>query len=476
MRTMCKYHAMVSLSVVLASFWPSLVAAQTFTSGSTGALGAFAPAAHTVVTLPPDGVLNHTTVTIPAGVTVTFVRNAANTPVTMLATGDVTIAGAISINGVNGIAGATAGPVVNPGALGGPGGFHGGNGGSRGGGTPAGAGLGPGGGAPAVVSPVLFGGGGSYGASAAFVSLLPLFGGSGGGGGQGNVTFSGSSGGGGGGAIVLASSTKITVTGAVIANGGSSASAGACNALFSGGGSGGAIRLVAPQIFGAGSLSAAGGGDQGCGGPAVTGPGRIRLEAFTLGFTGASTPAFVASAAPGPVTTTSVPALTNLPTVTFTVGGVVAPSNPGGAYTTADIALPPATTNPVPVTLNAFNLPAGTVFTIRVVPQFGNPTQTTAPGTAGTFAGSTATVNVNFPTGEVSVLNAIGSFTLPQLAGLFPLIDGEPADQVLVAANWGEPSTVTLRAKSGKEMRADQLSHGDQVKLARAWESSLRGR
>jgi len=61
--------------------------AQAFNSGSTGALGAFSPATNTVVTLPADGILNYTTVTIPAGVTVTFQRNATNTPVTMLATG-----------------------------------------------------------------------------------------------------------------------------------------------------------------------------------------------------------------------------------------------------------------------------------------------------------------------------------------------------------------------------------------------------
>ena len=65
--------------------WATAVSAQTFSSGSNGTLGAFAPGANTTVTLPPDGVLNYTTVTIPAGVTVSFTPNAANTPVTMLA-------------------------------------------------------------------------------------------------------------------------------------------------------------------------------------------------------------------------------------------------------------------------------------------------------------------------------------------------------------------------------------------------------
>lgn len=51
---------------------------QAFSSGSTGSLGALAPASNTTVVLPADGILNYTTVTIPAGVTVTFQRNAAN--------------------------------------------------------------------------------------------------------------------------------------------------------------------------------------------------------------------------------------------------------------------------------------------------------------------------------------------------------------------------------------------------------------
>lgn len=65
------------------------VAAQTFSSGSTGADGAFNPTVSTTLPLPPDGVFNFTTVNIPAGVTVQFQRNATNTPVFLLATGDV---------------------------------------------------------------------------------------------------------------------------------------------------------------------------------------------------------------------------------------------------------------------------------------------------------------------------------------------------------------------------------------------------
>jgi len=85
----------LSVVVGLLLLGPSAAHAQTFSSGSTGADGPFAPTSDVTLTLPPDGVFNFTTVTIPAGVTVRFTRNTANTPVTLLATGDVTIAGTL---------------------------------------------------------------------------------------------------------------------------------------------------------------------------------------------------------------------------------------------------------------------------------------------------------------------------------------------------------------------------------------------
>jgi hypothetical protein len=51
--------------------------------------GSPAPTENTILQLPSDGVFNFTTVDIPAGVTVTFSKNTTNTPVYILATGDV---------------------------------------------------------------------------------------------------------------------------------------------------------------------------------------------------------------------------------------------------------------------------------------------------------------------------------------------------------------------------------------------------
>ena len=107
-----------------------------FDSGSTGADGAFNPTADTEVQLPSDGILNYTTVNIPSGVTVTFKKNAGNTPVYILATGDVTIAGTINVSGNN------ANGVAN--GRGGPGGYDGGLGSYPV--SCGGTGLGPGGG------------------------------------------------------------------------------------------------------------------------------------------------------------------------------------------------------------------------------------------------------------------------------------------------------------------------------------------
>src|SRR5882762_3331578 len=107
--------------------------ASAFNSGSTGADGAFRPTVNTTLTLPPSGILNYTSVIIPVGVTVTYVRNVANTPVVILATGDVTISGTLNVSGSSapgaGAAGdGNAGDDGIPG-LGGPGGFDGGRGG-----------------------------------------------------------------------------------------------------------------------------------------------------------------------------------------------------------------------------------------------------------------------------------------------------------------------------------------------------------
>lgn len=231
--------------------------AAPFNSGSTGAYGPMNITSNTTLAMPADGVFHCTTINVGSGFTLRFTKNPLNTPVFLLATGAVTIAGTIDLSGSGSSGGA-------PG-IGGPGGFDGGYGGfGVGANTTGGDGQGPGGGRNISQW---------YGAAHVAASSLntnkygnalisPLIGGSGGSGGSGNP---GSGGGGGGGAILIAANTTITVNGNVTANG----------ATGYGGGSGGAIRLVAPLVNGSGNLTVNGGG-------AFTGysgsGGRIRVD------------------------------------------------------------------------------------------------------------------------------------------------------------------------------------------------------
>lgn len=70
---------------------------------------------------------------------------------------------------------------------------------------------------------------------------------------------------------------------------------------------------------------------------------------------------------------------------------------------------------------------------------------------------------------KMSLLNASETFTLPQLASLLPLIDGELVEQFMVVATTGGASTLTLITRSGTERRAEELPLTDQAQLALAW-------
>lgn len=254
-----------------------LLFAQTpaFNCGSNGSYGPMNITVSTTLQLPPDGIFHCTTVNVAQGASLSFLRNAVNTPVYILATGDVTISGSCDING--------SGATGVAGGVGGPGGFDGGTA-SNSQTIPAGAGGGPGGGRRGNFSLVVGGGPGSYrvlssvgGGGEIYGSrlLLPLVGGSGGGGGHGqNVSVFG--GGGGGGAILIASNTRVVFgnMSSIQADGGNPRGpvfGEHTQGVPSGMGSGGAIRIVAPSIEGVAKLRAA---------AAHGNHGRIRLDTF----------------------------------------------------------------------------------------------------------------------------------------------------------------------------------------------------
>ena len=246
-----------------------------FLSGSDETDGALDITVDTTVDLDADGIFHHTTINVAEGATLTFNANDLNTPIHLLATGNVLIEGTIDVRGKPG----TSSPPT--GGKGGPGGFDGGDPGIIG--AEPGDGHGPGGGkagdSSSTSSSANSAGAGAYGTVGTLVSpndgipygsplLVPIVGGAGGGGLDGQPGQGGS---GGGGAILIASDTEIEIAsaGTINAKGGSNLDP---NRL--GQGSGGGIRLVSPLVKGVGILNAEGGSFS----TSFGGSGRIRID------------------------------------------------------------------------------------------------------------------------------------------------------------------------------------------------------
>lgn len=466
--------------------------AWSFDSGSTGSDGAFAPLSDTTLDLPPDGVLNFTTVTIPVGITITFNKNGANTPVTLLASGNVIIDGAIDVSGFNSTAVGAAddGNTGDDGlhGIGGPGGLNGGRGGMPGNIIGA-AGLGPGAGNQARGANTIGsnagtgcgGGGAGYlnvGGSSQVISndvdrdsfcdsdndqalggkvygietLSPLIGGSGGGGGSAGNAFAGSGGGGGGGAILIASSDTVTINGEINANGGNSGSAaGSLAGGTGGGGAGGAIRIIATTISGNGSIAALGGGagthmpNDGRSQGGAGSDGRIRLEAETYKRTAPTLPNF-SFAAPQDVFVPGLPSLR-----ISSVAGITAPLFPTGD---ADIILPQSTPNPVVIEFATKEVPLGNTVELILTPVSGPRVSVVSTAITGAQSTGVASVSVDLPDGP-SVLSAEVSFTVPvameKQSDLSRFTQGEPVKHIRLSANPSKGSFTTLVTVTGKE-------------------------
>jgi hypothetical protein len=406
MRAFTARTLVVTLALVAG---PSLVAAQTFNSGSTGADGAFTPTADSRLTAPPDGVFNFTTISIPAGVTVSFVTHTGlgQPPISLLATGNVLITGSIDVAGADGGLGGSGTQLFTNAGTAGPGGFDGGGGSNALSGPGGAAGLGPGGGgagtttsAPGAAGHVSAGAGGaSAGRPYGDERLVPLIGGSGGGGGAAPAFgVTGGGGGGGGGALLIASSGTITLNGSIVAAGGTGAAA-SFGAQAGASGSGGAVRLAATAIAGKGSIDVRGG-------PGASG-GRIRVEAFTSTATiGGGVAGGVTVGQPDGV------ALGVVELRIVSVAGVRAPANPRGSYGAPDVILPAGTTTPVTVGLEASQIPLGTTVTVTATPLSGAAISAVSTPLIGTPAAATASATLAIPTSQPSVISATAAFML----------------------------------------------------------------
>ncbi|HSF29476.1 MAG TPA: hypothetical protein VLK82_03250 [Candidatus Tectomicrobia bacterium] len=151
-----------------------------------------------------------------------------------------------------------------------------------------------------------------------------------------------------------------------------------------------------------------------------------------------------------------------------TVGGTTVPTTLTGSHASPDMMLPSTTPSEIPVTLTATNVPVPTQFVVKLIPAMGEPLFFPTTFSTGSFASSTATAIVRVPSNVVCVLTAFISFT--QVAGLFPMIDGEEIDHIMVAVGIQEPSTMSLITKSGRALLVSQLRAVDQLRVATSFQ------
>ncbi|OLB05240.1 MAG: hypothetical protein AUH14_08980 [Candidatus Rokubacteria bacterium 13_2_20CM_69_15_1] len=355
------------------------------------------------IPLPADGVLifrSFTGTRLPAvpgcctfDTFVLFKRNAANSPATILVSGDVRIdSGAqLLVNGDDATAGSSG--INGLGGLGGVGGFRGGDGAYQSVNLAAdgGPGFGPGGGAPGTGSPALTGGG-----NATFFGvpeLLPLVGAIG------------------GGAVLIAANGTVTINGQIRTDGGAAGdtSNGGC-AASGGTGSGGAIRLVANRLEGGGLVLARPGRRcLGCSDPDRGGSrGLIRLEAFTNTLGGDRTdPPASRALAPGPLTSpiTTAVAITK-------INGQTVPIPPQGVFGVTDLVLPAPGT--VPIDIRTTGVPGGTTVQVTVKPRVGGAavSQNAALSACDSTGVCTTSTAFDLPPGEFLV-EARATFQTP---------------------------------------------------------------
>jgi hypothetical protein len=354
------------------------------------------------IPLPADGVfvlsgLNLVTRANDSGLlNVTFIKNPANTPVTVLVDGNVTIGSGVtlSVSGDSGTTGSTNN--LGVGGNGGPGAGRGGDGAYYliNFAAIGGAGLrgNPNGGAGATVLGTTGAGTATTGIFMATSDLLPLIGGGGGGGGASTLNSgsncAGGGGGGGGGAILIAANGTVTINGTLKADGGDKGFASSTCASAGAGGSGGAIRILANTIAGTGSMSAIAGTLPNGSRPTAS-YGAIRLEALTNTFPVSGTdPLAARTPGPGPVFNVFNP------TVAITsVGGQTVPANPQGVYGGVDVVLPvPGSTQ---VVFSTNGVPVGTTVNVTVKPKVGTGGDSQT-ATLANCANGTCIENVSF--------------------------------------------------------------------------------
>lgn len=386
-------------SILLAAFFGALTAHAQLSIPSDGSDGAFAPVANVEIdlglattalwTAPGSGngvydtekwavVFKYSSVNIPAGVTVTFKNHPSYAPVVWLVQGNVTIAGELNLDGK--LAGASSVARLTP-AEPGPGGFRGGASGPLGYGQGLGPGTGPG-----------WSSFGRYAERYGNPQIIPLVGGSGGSSGS-HGFFGESFGNGAGGAILIASSGTIHCSGKI--------STDSLHAPATTPGSGGAIRLVASQIAGNGTLSAISKAVNGLGSSVGNSAnGRIRLETNSLSTALLTYPESVAIPPANPPV---IWPAANAPTArVISVDSINAPLDPRAPLVAAaDVAI--QNSNQVNILIETTNFPIEGAVQLNITPKFGDRTTLTATRLSGDITSAIWRVQTTLPQGFVTL-------------------------------------------------------------------------
>lgn len=426
---------------------------------------------------PDKGIYKFGTLVVESGAVITFEKNKNNTPIYIIASGDIIVDGKIHVNGGNASGGGNFGNLL--GGTGGAGGFDGGDGGTyrangkRGGGPGGGEGgdyMENGGSSHWGCS----GGNGGYsyhgqngstdGSYCAYKALggklygnafiTPFVGGSGGGGGGGKVwsAHHGTGAGGGGGAMLLATAKNIIInSGAIVTANGGRAAQNKDRQACGGNGSGGALRLIADTIIVSGVLDARNSTDGYCTGYPSSSSGHhgyVRLEANNIS-NGYSVIGFISEGTPREVFPST------FPTVSIsTIGGINVPAVTRGTINDKpDVELPINTPGIVPIVIATTNIPTdgSATVTLRVSPKAGAVKTFTE-----TLTANTVTINAEIMPGTQSILYVEATYnpSIASLDGSDFFVEGEKVEMVKVSSVVGGKSTVTYITESGKEIPA----------------------
>ncbi len=140
----------------------------------------------------------------------------------------------------------------------------------------------------------------------------------------------------------------------------------------------------------------------------------------------------------------------------ISIGGYPVPSYSGSSFSTVDVLLPTQLQDPIPVVIQATNVPANSPVSIAFSGSVG-ATSTTANLT-GTNASSTATVFVSVSIAlAVTYLFASTTFDASLIAGNINMSDPNRPAKIELAAAPGRKTTYRFLRRDGSEIGADKL-------------------